>query len=207
MNRWIWGESDPRYASEIIVEWDKVPTVMSKIPDINKIQSIGLLNFNENEINNWKNILPHANHIVLQIDYAKKNVTWDTLYPEWIDEEEEHEVPTCPYLPKIEVPEQRVDLIVVKLPCRNEANWSRDVARLHLQISAAKLATSAKRNYNVHLMFVTKYFPIPNLFTCKELVAKEGNFWLYKPNLDVLREKVRLPIGSCQLALPLKVKG
>ncbi|KAM3756472.1 hypothetical protein ACB098_02G114100 [Castanea mollissima] len=98
----------------------------------------------------------------------------------------------------------RLDLIAVKLPCRNEGNWSRDVARLHLQLAAAGLAASAKGFYPVHLLFVTSCFPIPNLFTCKDLVAREGNAWLYKPRLNALREKVQLPVGSCELALPLR---
>lgn len=146
-------------------------------------------------------------HIVLQLDFADKNMTWDSLYPEWIDEEEEEDVPICPTLSKLKSPGKRLDLIVVKLPCRNEGNWSRDVARLHLQLAAAGLAGSSKGYNPVHLLFVTKCFPIPNLFTCKELVAREGNAWLYKPNLNVLREKVQLPVGSCELSLPLSGKG
>ena len=34
-----------------------------------------------------------------------------------------------------------------------------------------------------------------------------GNAWLYKPNLNTLREKVHLPVGSCELAIPLNPKG
>lgn len=131
----------------------------------------------------------------------------DSLYPEWIDEEQEDEVPSCPNIPRLQVPRKRLDLIVVKLPCRDEGNWSRDVARLHLQLAAAELAASAKGYYPVHLLFVTKCFPIPNLFTCKELVVREGNSWLYTPNLDVLRQKLQLPVGSCELALPFKAIG
>lgn len=147
-------------------------------------------------------MIPTANHTALNLEYAEKNVTWESLYPEWIDEEQEDEVPICPSLPRIEVPRQRLDLIVVKLPCRNQGNWSRDIARLHLQIAAASLAASCKGNYPVHLLFVTRCFPMPNLFPCKNLVAREGNAWLYKPRLNALREKLQLPIGSCELALP-----
>ncbi|CAI9758319.1 unnamed protein product [Fraxinus pennsylvanica] len=207
VNRWIWGGSDPRYISNLDMNWDEILRALKKLPENNEIQGVGLLNFNESEITQWEQFLPTANHSILHLDYAEKNVTWDTLYPEWIDEEQEDEVPSCPSLPKLEVPRQRLDLIAVKLPCRNEGNWSRDIARLHLQISAASLAASCKGNYPVHLLFVTKCFPIPNLFTCKDLVAREGSTWLYKPNLNSLREKLQLPIGSCELALPLGAKG
>lgn len=207
MNRWIWSRYDPRYISHLDVNWDDISNVVEKISDKNDIQGIGILNFNKTEINAWKEFFPSANYVNLQLDYAEKNVTWDSLYPEWIDEEQEDEVPSCPSLPKLEVPRKRLDLIVVKLPCRNEANWSRDVGRLHLQLAAAGLAASAKGYYQVQLLFVTNCFPLPNLFTCKELVVRKGSVWMYKPNLNVLREKLQLPVGSCELALPLKARG
>ncbi|EOX92483.1 hypothetical protein SCA6_013559 [Theobroma cacao] len=206
MNRWIWGEADFRYVSDVDTNWDDVMKAIEKMGEQNDYQGIGLLNFNTTEVTHWKHLIPDANHIVLHLDYADMNVTWDSLYPEWIDEEQEEDVPVCPPLPKIEVPGKRLDLIAVKLPCRNEGNWSRDVARLHLQLAAASLATSSKGFYPVHVLFVSKCFPIPNMFSCKELVAREKNVWLYKPDLNVLREKLQLPVGSCELALPMGVK-
>lgn len=207
MNRWIWGGSDPRYISNLGIEWDDIMKVIEKVNDNNETQGIGLLNFIESEISQWKQLIPDAKHTVLQLDYAAKNVTWESLYPEWIDEEEESEVPICPSLPKLNAPGIRFDLIAVKLPCRNEGNWSRDVGRLHLQLAAAGLAASVKGLHPLHLLFITDCFPIPNLFTCKELVVREGNAWLYKPDLNALRKKVQLPVGSCELALPLRGNG
>ncbi|PSS30278.1 UDP-glucuronate:xylan alpha-glucuronosyltransferase [Actinidia chinensis var. chinensis] len=206
VNRWIWGGSDPRYLSHLAIDWDEISKVIQTVSDKNKVQEIGLLNFNKRENNHWKQLIPNVEQIVLNLDYVDKNVTWDSLYPEWIDEEQEEEVPICPSFPKIELPRKRLDLIAVKLPCRDGENWARDLARLHLQLAAAGLATASKGYHPVHLLFVTKCFPIPNLFTCKELVLREGNTWLYKPNLNVLREKLQLPVGSCELALPFEPK-
>lgn len=190
------------------MNWGEISQVVEKLHNKEgRIQGIGLLNFNNSEVKQWKHLIPSADQTVLQLDYADKNVTWDVLYPEWIDEEQETEVPSCPSLPKLEIPRKRIDLIAVKLPCKNDGNWSTDIARLHLQLAAAGLAASAKGSYPVHVLFVTKCFPIPNLFTCKQLLAKNGNVWLYKPNLDVLREKIQLPVGSCELALPLGNRG
>ncbi|XP_074308620.1 UDP-glucuronate:xylan alpha-glucuronosyltransferase 1-like [Silene latifolia] len=207
MRRWIWGNADPRYTSNLQINWDDISKVLDNLNE-KEYHTMGLLNFNKDELNLWNQIIPDNEQTVLNLNYAKENITWETLYPEWIDEEEEEEVPVCPSLPKLEPPRKRLDLIAVKLPCRvsKGKNWSRDVARLHLQLAAAGLATSAKGNYPVHLLFVTNCFPIPNLFTCKELVKHEGNAWLYRPNLTVLREKLQLPAGSCELALPLKDK-
>ena len=207
MNRWMWGGSDPRYVSHEEVNWNEILDALDGMPNKTKIQGVGLLNFDNTENEMWKQVLPNSKHIHLHLDHAEENVTWNTIYPEWIDEEQDDEVPSCPTLPKLEVPRKRLDLVIVKLPCRNEANWSRDVARLHLQLAAAGLAANAKGYHQVQLLFVTKCFPLPNLFSCKELVARKGNAWLYKPNLNVLREKLLLPVGSCELSLPLKPRG
>lgn len=207
MNRWIWGGSDPRYVSNVDTDWDDIVKITEKLTGKNEFQGIGLVNFNKTEISHWKHNFQDATHVVLHLEHAANNVTWESLYPEWIDEEEETEVPVCPSLPSLVPPGMRLNVIAVKLPCRNGGNWSRDVARLHLQLAAAGLATSFKGNYPIYVLFITDCFPIPNLFACKELVGREGNVWLYRPNLSVLREKVQLPVGSCELALPMRGRG
>jgi hypothetical protein len=152
---------------------------------------------------------------IIRLEHAEDSITWQTLYPEWIDEEEETEIPSWPSLPEPSARRGvRFDVIAVKLPHTRVAGWSRDVARLHLQLSAAKLVvTSSKRNHKVHVLFVTECkklgcdsFPIPNLFPCKNLVRHEGNAWLCSPDSEALREKLRLPVGSCKLAVPLNAK-
>lgn len=103
----------------------------------------------------------------------------------------------------------KFDVVAVKLPCnRSKDNWSRDVARLHLQLSAAKLAVaSARKNSRVHVLLITDCFPMPNLFGCKHMVKREGNVWLYEADVRSLKEKLRLPVGSCELAVPFNAKG
>lgn len=184
---------------------EEILRVLYQLPEDSNIQRVGLVNFNSHtEIHQWQQyVIPNANHSVLHLDYADQTVTWEALYPEWIDEEEDDKLPTCPRLPTLRGPEQRLDLLAVKLPCRKGKGKGRDVARLHLQLAAANLAASYKGNHSLHLLFVTSCFPIPNLFTCKDLVARESNTWLYKPDLSQLAQKLRLPIGSCELALPI----
>uniref|UniRef100_A0A5B7B6K6 Hexosyltransferase n=1 Tax=Davidia involucrata TaxID=16924 RepID=A0A5B7B6K6_DAVIN len=209
VDRWIREKSavDQRYESFLDVDWGKLSGIIEKLTDRNEYQGVGLLNFNGSEIDQWKQLIPDVEHVVLHLDYVSNNVTWESIYPEWIDEEEEFEVPTCPTLPKLQVPgKPRIDLIAVKLPCNKSGDWSRDVARLHLQLAAARLAATAKGYHPVRVLLVTDCFPIPNLFTCKELVVHEGNVWMYEPNLHTLREKLQLPVGSCELAVPLKAK-
>lgn len=194
---------DERYVSSLDVNWNHIFEVIE-----NDFQGIGLLNFNHSEIDQLNQLIPDIDHVVLPLDFVSNNVTWEALYPEWIDEVEDFKVPTCPILPTIKVPgKPRIDLIAVKLPCRKSIGSSRDVARLHLQLSAARLAATSEGFHTVRVLLLTDCLPIPNLFTCKELVVRQGNVWLYEPNLHTLREKVQLPVGSCELALPLKTKG
>ncbi|KAI4337920.1 hypothetical protein L6164_016283 [Bauhinia variegata] len=199
--------TDPRYVSVLNIEWDQISKVLERLTDKDTYQGVGLLNFNDSEIDHWKELTPEAEHVVLRLNYASNNITWEVLYPEWIDEEENYEVPTCPTLPRIQVPgKPRLDLIAVKLPCNKSRHWSRDVARLHLQLEAARLAAFSKSYHPVRVLLVTDCFPAPNLFTCKELIQHKGYAWLYEPNLNTLREKLQLPVGSCELAVPLKAK-
>ncbi|KAJ6798449.1 UDP-glucuronate:xylan alpha-glucuronosyltransferase 1-like isoform X1 [Iris pallida] len=208
---WIWDRTvtDSRYESHLGVDWVQVAKAVGKVDGRKGSLKLGLLNFNITEVNYWQQLLPRAESSTVHMEYAKNNLTWEELYPEWIDEEEESEVPNCPDLPEPEVPvRSRFDLIAVKLPCNRSAkNWSRDVARLHLQLSAAKLAAAhGDSEHKVHVLFITDCFPIPNLFTCKDLVVREGDTWLYKPDLRILKEKLQLPEGSCQLSIPLNAK-
>lgn len=210
LERWMrdGAPSDLRYASFLDINWDQISNTIEKLTDKDTYQGVGLLNFNDSEIDQWKLLIPDAEHVVLHVDYVSYNITWESLYPEWIDEEEDFEFPTCPTLPKIQIPgKPRIDFIAVKLPCHKSGRWSRDVARLHLQLEAARLASSAKGYHPVHVLLVTECLPVPNLFTCKDLITKEGHAWLYTPNLNTLRDKLQLPVGSCELAVPLKAKG
>lgn len=166
------------------------------------------MNFDDDEIDQWKDLIPDAEHVILHLGPAAGNITWESLYPEWIDEDEDFEVPTCPSLPKLHPPAKpRLDLIAVKLPCDKLGKWTRDVARWHLQLAVAEVAASIKSYHPIRVLFLTECFPLPNLFTCKELLIHHGDAWLYEPNPSKLREKVQLPLGSCELSVPLKAKG
>ncbi|KAJ4783196.1 Hexosyltransferase [Rhynchospora pubera] len=210
--RWVFdvNKLDPRYISSVSIQWDKISEVVANLgAKKQRNLAIGLLNFNMSEVNLWQ-ALPNSKISVATVEHAKSSVTWDKLYPEWIDEEEEEQIPSCPSLPdpKFDLG-LNFDVIAVKLPCnRSKHNWSRDVARLHLQLSAAKLAVaSARKNSLVHVLFVTDCFPMPNLFGCKHLVKQEESVWLYEADVKSLKEKLRLPVGSCELAVPLKAKA
>ncbi|CAN6475739.1 unnamed protein product [Victoria cruziana] len=203
---WLWERSgaNARYISNLDIDWIQVSTALEKTK-LQGHEAVGLLNFNSSEVREWQNILPGVNTVTISLEHVRSDVTWETLYPEWIDEEEESEVPICPSMPMPEVPGRlQFSLIAVKLPCQKTVkNWSRDVARLHLQLAAAKLAASLAGS-SLHVLFVTDCWPLPNLFTCKELITRDDNIWIYKPDFNILQKKLRLPVGSCELSVPLK---
>ncbi|KAK1323309.1 UDP-glucuronate:xylan alpha-glucuronosyltransferase 1 [Acorus calamus] len=205
---WIWEKTaaDLRYISHLDINWTEISKIINNLTNKGGQLNIFLLNFNATEINNWQQLSHSAETKSLNLEHADRSITWEVLYPEWIDEEEETEVPVCPSLPEPKFPKHfKPDLVAVKLPCNRSSEWSRDVARLHLQLSAAKIAAKFLEGQQpVHVLFVTECFPIPNLFMCKERVMRNGNMWMYKPELRTLREKLQLPVGSCELALPLK---
>lgn len=208
---WIWDRTkfDPRYVSYLDIQWNDISKALENLHPAKGKLKIGLLNFNFTEFGHWKQMYPHTDPSVIRLDSAEKSITWAKLYPEWIDEEEETKIPACPSLPDPEFRSgSQFDVIAVKLPCSRSGSWSRDVARLHLQLSAAKVAVASSRSASpVHVLVVTDCFPIPNLFSCKYLARREGDAWLYMPDLSSLREKLRLPVGSCELVVPLKAKG
>lgn len=145
-------------------------------------------------------VVPH----VLFMEHASTSLRWKDLYPEWIDEEEAFEVPnTCPSLPMpmLVDPNTTLHVVFVGIPCDASSDWRRDVLRLHLQLGAAHVATRSNSS------FVVLFSPCPpfaTLFSCRDLVAKKGHLWLYKVDIPQLYKKVSLPVGSCELAVPLK---
>ncbi|KAM0839087.1 hypothetical protein ACQ4PT_060547 [Festuca glaucescens] len=185
------------------VNWDSVAASLS---DTTKTAaaSVALLNFSPAEVNRWRKLkLTGGSSSVRAVRLQPVDtsvVTWTTLYPEWIDERT-NSSSTCPTLPDPEDQGgQRFDLVAVNLPCRNTSSSTRDVARLHLQLAAAKLAVEV---HSSQVLVVSDCTPLPNLFPCKHLLRRRGHASLYATRPAYLRRRVRLPVGSCDLAVRL----
>ncbi|KAK9269983.1 hypothetical protein L1049_025556 [Liquidambar formosana] len=170
---------------------------------------IGMVNMEDEDTSEWK---IHGEMIPIYFDRVSEYFKWEDLFPEWIDEEEEIDGPSCPEIP---MPDFRrygsVDMIVVKLPCKYpEEGWGRDVFRLQVNLIAANLAVKkGKRDWNwrTKLVLLSECRPMLELFPCKELVRREGDWWFYEPAIARLEQKVSLPVGSCKLAMPLWGEG
>jgi len=139
---------------------------------------------------------------------------WSDLFPEWIDEEEEDEGPSCPELPMPDFSryDGEVDVVVASLPCNRTApgGWNRDVFRLQVHLAAARMAARKGRRDGgraVRVVLRSECEPMMDLFRCDEAVGREGDWWMYRVDVERLEEKLRLPVGSCNLALPLWGSG
>ncbi|XP_026394549.1 UDP-glucuronate:xylan alpha-glucuronosyltransferase 2-like isoform X1 [Papaver somniferum] len=170
---------------------------------------IGLVNMEDEDISDWKYIRGEdIKHIKFQ--KASKNFEWKDLFPEWIDEEEETDSPTCPEIPMPDYTSYgKFDMVMVKLPCRYpEEGWARDVLRLQVHLIAANLLVkNGRKDGNTKVVFLSECRPMMEIFRCDDMVVNEGNWWLYKPDMVRLQHKISMPIGSCRLALPLWGKG
>ncbi|TVU16726.1 hypothetical protein EJB05_40303, partial [Eragrostis curvula] len=184
------------------MEWESISRLISSSKSSLRITSklkVGVLNFNSSEVARWRRSTFDVQEV--RLAPASAAVTWDALYPVWIDEGA-NSSSRCPSLPDPVVVRREHDLVAVKLPCQEAGggSWSRDVRRLHLQLSAAKLALRS-RSSMVLILSPAECFPLPNLFPCKHLLGRHGHAWLYRPDADYLRRRLSLPVGSCQLAL------
>jgi hypothetical protein len=191
------------------MNWPQVRSILDSLK-IDGAQSlkIGLLNFNSHdEIREWVELTGQEDYTVFLFEHVHESVRWEDLYPEWIDEEEVYEIPKCPFLPMPHIVRHGIllDLIVVKIPSSSSNMlWSRDVARLHVQLSAAHVATSSQAK---HVLAIDSYRPLPNLFRCAEIKSKGENAWLFELDLEILRKRLSLPFGSCELSVPSESKG
>ncbi|KAL0325600.1 UNVERIFIED_CONTAM: UDP-glucuronate:xylan alpha-glucuronosyltransferase 2 [Sesamum radiatum] len=166
---------------------------------------IGMVNMDDEDVSEWK---AHGQVVPIPFERVSNMFEWKALFPEWIDEEEEYSGSLCPEIPMPDLDKyEKMDLIVAKLPCRApEEGWNRDVFRLQVHLLVANMAVRMGRwewGGRMKVVFLSQCMPMVELFRCNELAGKEGEWWYYRPEMSRLEQKVTMPIGSCNLALPL----
>ncbi|XP_068638752.1 UDP-glucuronate:xylan alpha-glucuronosyltransferase 2 isoform X2 [Aristolochia californica] len=172
-------------------------------------KKIGMINMEEIDTCDW---LSKRDATTVGFDRVSENFEWKDLFPEWIDEEEDNEGPTCPEIPMPDFAQfDEVDAVVARLPCQYpEKGWGRDVVRLQVHLIAANLAVKRGRRDHkgrVRLVFWSSCRPMMELFRCDDMVKSDGQWWVYEAEVGRLEKKVSLPVGSCSLALPLWGEG
>ncbi|XP_073147677.1 UDP-glucuronate:xylan alpha-glucuronosyltransferase 2 isoform X2 [Henckelia pumila] len=179
------------------------PNFLNKI---RKGMKVGMVNMDDENVSGWKT---HGEMVPVRFERVSEHFEWKDLFPEWIDEEEEIDGPWCPEIPMPEFEKHGyVDMIVAKLPCN--VSDQRDVFRLQVHLLTANLAVKRgtwDRNGKMDVVFLSECRPMIELFRCDDLVRMEGEWWHYSVEMERLQQKVALPVGSCNLALPLWGKG
>lgn len=199
----------PRFLKEI-----QVGSSGSIAPGGNR-KRIGMINMDEDDVSEWE---PLGDTVPIRFDRVSDLFEWTDLFPEWINEaEEESDVPLCPEIPMPGFREDQdwdFDLVAVKVPCKYpEEGWNRDVARLQMHLVAAHVAVrkgrwrTRTRARRLRVAVLSRCRPMIEIFRCDDLVTREGDWWVYEPDMVRLEQKVSLPVGSCRLALPLWGQG
>ncbi|KAI3673018.1 hypothetical protein L6452_39126 [Arctium lappa] len=170
---------------------------------------MGMVNMAGEDLSDWNAV---GKMIPVTFEKVSDYFEWKDLFPEWIDEEEEMHGTLCPEIPMPDYNKYGyLDMIVVKIPCKFPAEgWGRDVFRLQMHLIAANLAVRrGRRSWNRRLKVVvlSKCRPMVEIFRCDDLVVHDGDWWYYEPDMKRLEQKVYLPVGTCNLALPLWEKG
>lgn len=114
------------YASSLKIDWSQIETAVklqvAPAEDGGGLR-VALLNFDAGEVEEWRARLPQTEASTVRLDPVGKNVTWEHLYPEWIDEEELYGAPSCPDLPEpAAAGTELYDVVAVKLPCGRAAS-------------------------------------------------------------------------------------
>ncbi|KAM7278349.1 hypothetical protein ACFE04_005483 [Oxalis oulophora] len=181
----------------------EIPSFMN---EMRKNMKIGMVNMEEFDLTEWSS--SYGEIIPISFERVSQNFEWSDLFPEWIDEEEETDVPSCPEIPMPNFKMyESLDMIVAKLPCKYpEKGWAREVFRLQIHLIVANLAVKKGKkdwSWRTKVVFWSKCKPMVELFRCNDLVKQEDDWWYYQPEMGKLEQKVSLPIGSCKLSLPL----
>nr|GLL30529.1 putative UDP-glucuronate:xylan alpha-glucuronosyltransferase 4 [Ipomoea trifida] len=193
-------EKHPKWILPIPVQKPSWYQVLETKIDVTRMK-IGLVNVYsvEKEI---KGLRGKAEVINVKFGRVNGSVRWTDLFPEWINEERLQKCPEIP-MPRFE-DYKDVNVVVARVPCRG----STDVFRLQVNLVVANLVVrngwGNGRSYKeMHVVFIGSCEPMLEIFRCEDMLWHERHdAWVYKPDLRKLRQKVAMPVGTCQLAHP-----
>ncbi|KAL3839371.1 hypothetical protein ACJIZ3_023962 [Penstemon smallii] len=154
-----------------------------------------------------------AKLVKVHFDQVDNDLKWSDLFHQYINEDTPSKCPEIP-MPNFEDYED-LDVVVAKVPCNEfrEDGGLRDVFRLQVNLVVANLLLRSGRkengsNYRPKLaVFIGSCGPMWEIFTCDELLWHGDNSWIYIPQLKRIKQKVLMPVGTCQLAPPYAQLG
>ncbi|KAG8374025.1 hypothetical protein BUALT_Bualt11G0088000 [Buddleja alternifolia] len=172
--------------------------------------NIGIVNMDETKT--ISEVHANAKTVKVHFDRVQAGIQWSDLFPTWIDENSPKK--TCPELPMPKFEEYKdLDVVVARVPCNEcEESGLRDVFRLQLNLVVANLLVRSGRkghgvNRPIFAVFIGCCMPMWEIFRCDDLLWHGGNSRVYKPDLGRIKQKVLMPVGTCQLAPPFAQSG
>ncbi|KAI9098964.1 hypothetical protein K1719_024731 [Acacia pycnantha] len=186
--------------------------------DVNtKKMKVGLVNIDETEHDTLNEKLhklyPQVSQTVsVKFDRVDENMKWQDFFPEWVDEDHKWGVPKCPDMPMPTLENyQDVNVVVARVPCgnsdRTEKRGLRDLFRLQVNLVVANLVVEGgwmqlegDNLRKVYVVFIGNCGPMIEIFRCDDLLMRQGEYWVYRPELTRLKQKTLMPPGSCQIA-------
>ncbi|KAJ7977979.1 Hexosyltransferase [Quillaja saponaria] len=172
---------------------------------------VGLVNF-ERSISSSKyfRVLQETEIVTVNCNRVDEKLTWNDIYPEWIDENKKWISPTCPEVPMPRLEDYRdLDVVFARIPCNENYGKGergiRDVFSLQVNLVVGNLVVESgwvkpDVDRTVYVVFVGSCGPMVEIFRCDDLLMHQGEYWVYKPELRRLKQKMLMPVGSCQLA-------
>ncbi|PSS24925.1 UDP-glucuronate:xylan alpha-glucuronosyltransferase [Actinidia chinensis var. chinensis] len=171
---------------------------------------VGLVNMEEGLGQHAGELDGLAEILTINFDRVNENLRWKDFFPTWIDEDEKWGKPSCPEIPMPPFEDYgELDLIVARVPCGGGGESKggvRDVFRLQVNLIVANMlvrsrwANHEEDDRTVYAVFIGSCGPMWEIFRCDDLLWHEGDYWVYRPDLRRLQQKVLMPVGSCQLA-------
>ncbi|KAF8401674.1 hypothetical protein HHK36_012620 [Tetracentron sinense] len=177
---------------------------------VGKEINIGLVNIGEEDEEAWGEL---GKKNLVHFERVSQNLLWKDIFPVWIDEEEKRRKPECPEIPMpIFEKYDKLDVVVARVPCGSggEKEGIRDMFRLQVNLVVANLVVrNGRKDFDrpVYVVFIGLCGPMWEIFRCDDLLRHEGEYWIYKPDLRRLEQKVLMPVGSCQLVVPYMKHG
>ncbi|GFP96024.1 putative UDP-glucuronate:xylan alpha-glucuronosyltransferase 4 [Phtheirospermum japonicum] len=106
---------------------------------------------------------------------------------------------------------EELDVVVSRVPCEEGGDW-RSVFRLQVNLVVANLLVRSGRKGNevdrpIFAVFIGSSGPMWEIFRCDDLLWHVGDTWVYKPELRRIKQKVLMPVGSCQISPPFAQSG
>ncbi|GER33777.1 plant glycogenin-like starch initiation protein [Striga asiatica] len=121
----------------------------------------------------------------------EKYIKWSELFPVWINESSHS---GCPRIPMPEFGDYReVDVVVARVPSEE----------VDLVVANLLVRSGRKDDGPVFAVFIGSGGPMWEIFRCEDLLWNVGDTWVYKPDLERIKQKVTMPVGSCQISHPI----